>query len=183
LIEHMRLVSLWWPLQSADAPPLARGSAMLLSGLLEDKLEQAAERAFRLFKLIHPKEDVQGIFAALRSSDRRERANAQEFLDALALECSDICRQLFAIVADDLAPPQRIARAAPIIGTAPADANEALERLLEDGDESVAALAAYHSFALGEPLLTERASAVLAGRPALRYVADAAHQLREASHG
>ena len=183
LVEHLRLLSLWWPLEHAEKPVLARASAMLLVGLLEDKLEQAAERAFRLFKLLHPREDVQGIFTALRSLDRRVRANAQEFLDALALESSDTSRQLFAIIADDLEPAQRIARAVPLIGSVVADAREAVAVLLSDEDESVAALAAYHAFSWGEPSLVELANESLSGRPALRYVADAAHQLSEASHG
>jgi hypothetical protein len=71
----------------------------------------------------------------------------------------------------------------PIIGSVPRDANESLAQLLQDGDDSVAALAAYHSIALGDPSLIEAAGDVLEVRPALRYVADAAHQLREAGHG
>jgi hypothetical protein len=180
LVEHFRLAALALPFEGQADPEPARGSGMLLLGLIEDKMSQALERAFRLFKVMHPREDVENIFSALRSADRRVRGTAQEFLDALALECGERTRALLRLAADDLDPRERARRAQVHVGAPPQSVAEALLPLLDDGDESLAALAAYHALTLGD--LRERLASLFDERPELSYVADLA-EAEGAIHG
>ena len=177
LREHLRLLSLCVPLEAEDAPRRAYASGELLRGLLADKMRQATERAFRLFKILHPREDIRSAYLALSSDDRKVRATALEFLDALALGCSDECRRLLRIVADDLPAEQKVARAGAAIPTPPKHAAEALAALLEDSDEAVVALAAYHGMASREERVVEGLEDLLATRPSLQFVVEAAEQL------
>jgi len=55
----------------------------LLTGLLDDKLDQSLERSLRLLKLAHTSEDMHRVHIVALTGDRHARANAIEFLDAL----------------------------------------------------------------------------------------------------
>lgn len=171
LVEHLRLMSLLVPLEQEEMPMRARGSDMLLTGLIEDKMRQASERSFRLFKILRPLEDVRGIFSALRSPNARTRAHAQEFLEALAVDCTETCRALFRIIADDLTMAEKVRRATPFIPPPPGDRVEALRMLLADEDDSVVALAAYHATALGVDEVTTDVQSVVSLRPSVRTAA------------
>ena len=181
LREQLRLMSLCVPLETvADSiPRRARGSAMLLSGLLNDKMRQASERAFRLLKVLFRNEDVRGIFVALQDADKRVRANALEFLDALILDCDEDMRALARIVADDLPDGDKVARAADAgyIDSTPQDATEALARLMEDDDDSVVAITAYYAMAVADDDVSDDVAALIKDRPSLAYVAEAADAL------
>ncbi len=177
LREHLRLLSLSVPLEEEDAPSRAYASSTLLRGLLADKRRQANERAFRLFKILHPREDIRSAYLALSSDDRKVRATALEFLDALALGCTEECRRLLRLVADDLSEREKVARAGAAIPTPPSDAGEALAALLDDADEAVVALAAYHGMAARESHVVDGLSELFATRPSLQFVAEAAEQL------
>ncbi len=127
----------------------------LLAGLLDDKLRQSLERAFRLLKIAHPKEDLHRVYLACIGTDRRARANAAEFLDALLRRRNEqALRELVRIVSDDLSAPAQVARAAAQLGlTAPRTHDEAVQAALADSDIKVAALAALYAVATGaEPL-------------------------------
>jgi hypothetical protein len=168
LVEHLSLLSLWLALDGTDEPDGARMSGVVVRGLVADKIRQASERAFRLFKVLHRREDVRSIYVALGSPDKRVRAHAQEFLEVLALRQSARSRELLRIVADDLAPGDKVARAAEHIPAPPAGAEAALRRLLADRDESMTSLAAFHAAALGLGSMSAEVDALLASRPTLR---------------
>jgi len=174
LIEHLRVLSLTVPLERAqrDADGHATASGRLVLGLLQDKLRQSLERAFRLLQIAHQREDIQSVYYAARSEDKRARAEALEFLDALILtrpgEQMERNRELLRLVVDELSAPERVARAASFIPAPPRDHDEAIASLLRDGDESLAALAAYHALETGGEKLRQEVAAALEERPALR---------------
>jgi ATP:ADP antiporter, AAA family len=176
LREHLRLMALSTPIDDEHAPTRARASAMLLKGLLDDKMRQALERAFRLFKVLHPHENIRGVYIALSSSNRKERANALEFLDALALNCSEECRRLLRLVGDDLPPAEKVARAGGDI-FAPSTEGEAVASLLGDSDEGVVALAAYHAMASRTVNDDLDLDGFFESNPSMRFVVEAVEQL------
>ncbi len=149
LVEHLRLLSLQLPLErhAGELDNLGYQTGRLLVRLLGDKRRQALERGFRLFGILHRREDVRGIHVALQSRDRHVRANAHEFLDALASDTGAECRELMMLVADDLSAEERVTRATDFIGQPPQDAEQALEQLLTDQDATVVALASCHAAA------------------------------------
>src|SRR5262249_38816472 len=90
LSEHLRILALLVPLDRGirAAPARAKASGRLVAGLLDDKLRQSLERAFRFLQIAHRNEDIRGVYSALRSRDKRTRANALEFLDALTAQAA-----------------------------------------------------------------------------------------------
>lgn len=156
LQEHFRMASLHWCLAAdvAERDGIARQSGELLVGLLQDKRDQALDRVFLFLQASLPEEDLRAVrTAATATSDRRRRAQAQEFLDALTLgaRSSDL-RPLLRLAVDDLPMRDRITRARTIL-TPPGrpdstvialNLGEALQVLIRDPDEAVAGLAAYH---------------------------------------
>jgi AAA family ATP:ADP antiporter len=171
LVEHFRLLGLRAPL---DASPLHLPTGVserpaterLLVGLLDDKLRQSLERAFRLLKIAHPREDIHTVNTAALSSDRRARANAAEFLDTLLRRRDQrTLRELLRVVTDDLSTPERVARGASVCGTSPPHTREeAMTRLLRDPDTTVVALAELHAAAVAG----RSTEVVIAGRSSLR---------------
>lgn len=151
LAEYFRLLGLRAALADgaagpAPSPDSRSATGRLLVGLLEDKLRQSLERAFRLLKIAHPQRDIHRVNIALGSKDLRARANAAEFLDTLLRRPDQrSLRRLFQVLVDDLPAEKRLARAAPLLLIAPpATRAEALDRLTQDGDAVLAALAAAH---------------------------------------
>jgi AAA family ATP:ADP antiporter len=155
LVEHFRLLALRAPL---DPSPLQvptgalerPATERLLVGLLDDKLRQSLERTFRLLKIAHPREDIHTVSTAALSSDKRARANAAEFLDTLLRRRAQrTLRELFRAVTDDRSTPERVAYAASVCGTSPpATRQEAMRRLVSDGDATIVALAELHAAAV-----------------------------------
>ncbi len=105
-----------------DAPRAQLTTFRLFAGLLDDKLRQSLERAFRLLKIAHPKEDIHRVYLACIGTDRRARANAAEFLDALLRRRNEQeLRALVRIVSDDLSPAAQVKRASRLqLGFTPA---------------------------------------------------------------
>jgi AAA family ATP:ADP antiporter len=176
LVEYFRLLSLSVPLARGqrDDPSRGEGAGKLIVGLLEDKQQQSLERAFRLLQIAHRNEDIRTVYYSLRFGDRRRRAHALEFLDALTLPSrrreegfDPGTRELFRLVADDLSPEDRVARAAAYLPTRPATYEEAVSALLREKDESLAALAAYHALEMGHGGLRERVAEAYRARPTL----------------
>jgi len=182
LAEHFRLLALIQPLEVAHPPPEARGSAMLLRGLLQDKVRQALERALMLFQVLHPREDVRGIHLALEAEDRRRRASAVEFLEALALGCSERVRTMLRIAIDDLSSEERLQRLEAYVPVMPSSVQEAVRAMLDDPDSAVVALAAYHAVGLDVEPLHAKVEALTARSSIHPLVAEAA-AWREASDG
>jgi hypothetical protein len=149
LVTHLRLLALATRLgarREGDA-----GAALeILRGLLDDKMRQSLERAFRLLQIVHPTEDIQGAYLALRGADKRLRAQAMEFLDTLTLAGDRASpghralREALRIVADDLGDADRVVRARGLLPGAPGSEAEAVALLLRDGDEGLALLAKHY---------------------------------------
>jgi ATP:ADP antiporter, AAA family len=158
LVEHMRLLALWAPLSEvqSELSDDAKLSGQLLLDLLDDKLRQSTERVFRLLKIAHRSEDLRAVYDALRMGDRRMRANALEFLDALTLRYPSLgpdhstTRELLRILADDLPARDRVVRARQFMSAnVPDSAEEALSLLLREDDPALATFAAHHALKLG----------------------------------
>ena len=180
--EHLGILARWVPL---DRHPETRERehGRLLMGLLDDKLRQSLERAFRLLQIAYRDEDIHSVYSHLHSPGARGRSNAREFLDALT---SDLPREqdretrdLLKIAIDDLPAPEKLRRAGELLRGAPwedeAPASEdlghfreaALMLLVRDRDASLAALAAYHAIELGATPLREEVHEVAQDRPSL----------------
>jgi hypothetical protein len=141
----------------------------LLAGLLDDKLRQSIERAFRLLKIAHPKEDIHRVYLACMGSDKRARANAAEFLDALLWRREERpLRVLVRIVADDLSREAAVDLAAAHLGLMPPRTHlEAVQVALADADIKVAALAAMYAVATGADGLIASVHKAQEKRPSL----------------
>lgn len=186
LREYFRLLSLCSPLEPGGRRQTGDGSAAaesreLLVGLIRDKARQSLERVFMVLEMAHPNEDLKSAYVALRSGDRTLRANANEFIDALtrnplygrgdAYQTAEWLR----IVVDDLAPGEKVARAAAAVAEIPATYRRALSLLLRDDDDMVSSIAAFHALDLSAA--SAEASALA---PASDVVVDSAGQDRGA---
>jgi len=158
LVEVFRLRGLRLALGDASkAPAAAQQSARLLIELLEDKERQAIERAFRLLQIVHRSEDLRSAYLALSSSERRLRATAAEFLDALTVryallgEDHAVSRELLRLLADDLPAREQVARAAAAhrAPAAPRGPEAALAELLLERDPAVGSIASRLASDLG----------------------------------
>jgi hypothetical protein len=151
LVEYLRLMSLAHPIEKnlAQAPE-AETSGRLLLGLLSGKMEQALERIFRLLQIANKSEDIRSAWFAARSTDKRVRAQALEFLSTLTLTSSiPEIRDLLRIIVDDLPTEERLKRAVQYIPAVPQTHRSAVLRLLEDDDEALAGIATYHGLQIG----------------------------------
>ena len=149
LVEYHRLLGLRAALGSPPPHAARRAAAgwRILAGLLDDKLRQSLERAFRLLKVAYPREEIHRAHTAAVSPDARARANAAELVDTLlARRGRERLRELFAVAVQDAPPAERAARVARAISdltfTLPETAEKALELLSRDGDATVASMAA-----------------------------------------
>ncbi len=165
------------------APPATTGRATsstfrLLAGLFDDKLRQSLERAFRLLKIAYPKEDLHRIYLACIGTDRRARANAAEFLDALLRRRDEqALRELVRIVSDDLSPQAQVTRAAAQLDlTLPRTHEQAVQVALADPDIKVAALAALYAVATGAEPLAVSVQKAREKRPSLGLAAQGIFQ-------
>ncbi len=168
LEDYLRLFALDVALTSHDGERALEktASGKLLASLLEDKMAQALARAFRLLKIAYRQEDIHRVHAAALSSDKRARANAGEFLDALLVRRDQrTLRVLLRLSLEDAPAAQRIAEAEGLVGAAPKDADAALVMLVEDHDTAIAALAAHHAMSLGRPELEAKIQRAKSSRP------------------
>jgi len=165
LREHLRFTALEVAFEpAAPVPDAARASQRLLAGLIADKQRQARERAFRILQMLHKSEDLRSVYFKLQSDDKRLRANALEFIDALTASAKDEARTLLRVVSDDLSPSERAERAAAFLPNRPRTRDAALAAMLADPDDALATLAAYHVRALAVDDLDDEASAVFSQR-------------------
>ncbi len=175
LEEYLHLLALAAALLAGGGERVlaSTSSGRLLGGLLADKQAQALARAFRLLKIAYKEEDIHHVHAAAQSADKRARANAGEFLDALLVRRDQqTLRALLRLALEDAPIAQRVAEAVTFIGAVPKDADEALVALVEDHDEAVAALAAHHATSLGRPELVTKIERAKRSRPLLDAVGD-----------
>ncbi len=170
LVEYLRLLSHYVPVKEGvdSASGGATHSGGLLTGLLQDKLTQALDRAFRYLNLIHRQEDLRGVTLAVRSADRKLRGQALEYIDTLTLDATNAeLRTLFRLVVDDLPDADRVARATAFIPDPPRSYHRALSKLIRDPDDAIASLAAYHALMLRTSGLTSDVLTVSEQRPTL----------------
>jgi hypothetical protein len=153
LIEHLRLTALRAPIQEAvhraahDAVhEQTEQTEDLLLGLLAEKETQSLERAFRLLKIAHRREDIHRVHTAARSTDKRARSNAGEFLDTLLSgRGQEQLRELLRLVVDDLDAATRGRLSARYLGSVPQDRNAALLALVSDRDAGLSSLSGRNS--------------------------------------
>jgi AAA family ATP:ADP antiporter len=172
LEEYLRLLSFHAALASSP-PPAADGAGRLLEELIEDKLRQSMERAFRLLKIAHKREDIHRVHTAALSSDKRARASAGEFLDALlARRDQQSLRELLRVVVDEASDADRVGRASAAGRGLVLSQQQALAMLIDDRDDALAALAAHRALTLEDGGL--RAVVARAGerRPSLRAMSE-----------
>jgi HEAT repeat protein len=151
LEEYFRLLGLRGPF---DRSPLhvptgivARDpTERILLGLLNDKIRQALERAFRLLKIAHPLEDIHRVHMGYLSDDKRLRANAAEFLDTLLSRRDQTRLRELIGIAEEASIPDAVTRARALLHhAAPSTREEALDLLARDRDATVSALARLHA--------------------------------------
>jgi AAA family ATP:ADP antiporter len=143
LVRHFRLLGGRVALGEIEAEAVPSAAWRLLGGLLDDKLDQSLERAFRLLAIARPREDFRRLRIACRSKDPYTRSNAGELLDALFDRNDEqSLRALLRIVAEELPRRERAERAAPYVGRPlPKGREEALAELGRDRDLVLARLA------------------------------------------
>jgi hypothetical protein len=189
LVEHFRLVALTTALSRSDEDARAEGTAVgrVLLGLIRDKRNQSLDRAFRALQLAHPDEDLGSVQAAVTRGDKRARANALELLEALPMSAGKT-KELLRLTAEELPPAESVTRARAALGASRAEAarietheghHQAVLRLLEDTDDVVAALAAYHALDSGAAALVREARGTLDARPNLGNLGAAQPMPRE----
>jgi len=155
-IEYLRLFSARTALDQESAVA-SRLAVQLVIELLDDKIQQSFDRLARLLQIMHRGDDIRTIFSALGSTDRRQRGQAVEFLDALLRgvgRSADDVAALLRLVVDDLPAPERARRAAEIVGVF-ANARATLEQLARDQDAILRDLAVHAVDALGQPRQSE----------------------------
>jgi hypothetical protein len=149
--EYLRLLGMVLPLR-AEPAARERTSLSLARGLVEDKLAQAQDRLERLVQIAQRTDDVPGVFRALTSNDRHERAGAAEYLDALARGWDRRREGRLALwlglVFGEASDTERVQASMAYVGAPPASSEQALARLLELGDPLLAAFARHARLAL-----------------------------------
>jgi HEAT repeat protein len=167
LVEHFQALGSRTVLEATGSAAAATtASRRLLLGLLDDKLRQALERTFRLLKIAYPKQQIRRAYLACLSEDSYARANAVEFLDALLRHPhQEELRQLLCLAADDLPAAERLSRASILmVAPVPSTPEQALVRLAEEGDVTVATLATLYAAELEQPSLRLKDSVALRER-------------------
>ncbi len=157
LSEHFRLIAIGIPVL---ADPDSRDSAVLLRGLIIDKISQARDRAFLALHALHPRDDIGEIERAVTGADRRTRAHAAEFLDTLTRTplytgagAVGIRDQLL-VLGEDLEPRERLVRLG-LGDQVPATTPLALAQLVGEVDGLLAACAGFHALQFTEPELAD----------------------------
>jgi AAA family ATP:ADP antiporter len=160
--------------------PVSTGTSeyRLLVGLLDDKLRQSLERAFRLLRIAYPRTHIRSVYVAVSSKDKRSRANAAEYLDALLRGREEqTLRELTRLTADDLGPAEQVARARFVLRSAPPRTREeAVRAAMADTDVMLATLASLYAVASGDPSLIDSARGEQLRRPVLGATAASVFQ-------
>jgi hypothetical protein len=145
----------------------------LLVGLVDDKLRQSLERAFRLLRIAYPRTHIGSVYVAVSSKDKRSRANASEYLDALLRGHEEqTLRELTRLAADDLPPAEQVARARfALRSPPPRTREEAVKAAIADTDVMLATLASLYAVASGDAALIDSVRSEQLRRPVLATTA------------
>ena len=167
LREHTRLLALEIPLIVESDP---QESAVLLRGLLRDKISQALDRAFLALQALHPREDIREIERAITGDDRRARAHAVEFIDTLTRTAlykaagAEEIRALLLVIGEDLDHRERLTRSG-WAAKIPPSVEAAVTQLIHEHDPLLAACAGYYARELHTPELSRVVDEVIVERP------------------
>ena len=165
LSEHARLLGLEIPLLGEADP---QESAVLLRGLLRDKISQALDRAFLALQALHPREDIREIERTIEGGDPRAKAHALEFLDTLTraplYSRSVGLRGQLLMIGEDLETRERLTRSG-LAAQIPADVEAAVAQLIREHDSLLAACAGYYALQLKTPALVQAIDEMIGQRP------------------
>ena len=165
LREHLKMSSGRYVVASYVGERAVNDSGgYLLLDLLADKARQALERAFRLVQLTHADESIRAGASALLFGDRSQRAQGLEYLSTLALDLQPETRELLRRATDDLEQALRKEFGGGKASMAKAYI-ETLSELMQDDDDDVRSIVAYHVERLGAPGLRLQLSQVTQPRP------------------
>jgi len=165
LAEHARLLALEIPLVvAADT----QESAVLLRGLVRDKISQALDRAFLALQALHPREDIREIERALDGGDPRAKAHALEFIDTLTRTPlygrSEGLRGQLLMIGEDLDTRERLNRSG-LAAQIPDSVETAVAQLIREHDSLLAACAGYYALELRTPALAHAIEEAARERP------------------
>jgi len=110
----------------------------LLTKTLEQKMERAKDRIYRLLSLVYPWRDIGAAQWTLAHGDARSRASASEYLDNILT--GQVRKRLMPVL-EDLPVEERVKRGNVLLKTRPRDLEETLLHLINDDDQVVAAVA------------------------------------------
>jgi hypothetical protein len=125
----------------------------LLLALLGHKEEHAIERLFRLLGLQQRGENWERLYRGLANRSPKVRASSRELLENTL---RPPLREAVLALVDDAPPDERLAAAGTFIGFLPLGYEQLLAALLDQADETLRSLAAYHAGELGLTGLRER---------------------------
>jgi hypothetical protein len=134
----------------------------LLVQLLKDKEAQAIERLLRLLALQHRGEDFRDIYRGLRSQDARQRSSSRELLENLLRP--PLRNPILAIVSEQK-DVTRLAGAGELYSARALGYQAVLERILDEGGESLRCIAAHHVGELELVALRPRLERLAGGEP------------------
>jgi len=143
-------------------PARATPGHALLVQLLRDKEAQAIERLLRLLALQHRGEDFRDIHRGLRSLDARARASGRELLENLLKP--PLRNAILAIVGDQK-DALRLTGAGGLYAARELGYEAVLERMLEEGGESLRCIAVHHIGELGLVSLRPRLASLASDTP------------------
>lgn len=167
LREHARLLALEIPLVAKHDP---HERAVLVRGLLRDKISQALDRAFLALQALHPREDIREIQRAIAGDDHRAKAHAVEFLDTLTRSAlykdagAQGIRAQLLVVGEDLDDRERLTRSG-WAAQIPPSIEAAITQLIHESDTLLAACAGYYALELRTPELVRVVDEVSIERP------------------
>jgi ATP:ADP antiporter, AAA family len=110
----------------------------LLGQALEQKMDRARRRTYRLLSLIYPWKDIAAVQWTMERGDARARSSASEYLDNVLT--GELRRRVMPLI-EDLPIDEKVRRANVLVKTRPRDVEETLLQLINDEDQVVAASA------------------------------------------
>jgi ATP:ADP antiporter, AAA family len=116
----------------------ADATRSLLVRALDDKLERALDRIYRVLGLIYPWKDVVAARYTVARGDARARANAVEYLDNLL---GGAIRKRVMPILEDTPMDEKVRRANAVLKTRPRDIEDTLAQLVHESDPVVSASA------------------------------------------